>query len=187
VENDLLSDVTVSANVADGTVLVRGGSSAAIYLLDQNLKRLIPSKSIKSKYQLNGNVGVFPRAPWLALPRGRHLFEYASDDVQITPCHEGGRGRITLPLQQMTLGAGREALIMLFHGQSRVAGRIIQKKVGQIAPGMNGTENTLPSWWFSSRYGFGRVFSRVRLEGDIASDALFTREPGYRLTIASCG
>ena len=60
VENDLLSDITVGANVADGTVLVRGGSASAIYLIDQNLKRLIPSEAIKSKYQLNGNVQSIP-------------------------------------------------------------------------------------------------------------------------------
>jgi hypothetical protein len=60
VEEDLLSDIDVGPNVGDGTVLVRGGSAAAIYLVDQNLKRLIPSESVKSKYQLNGNVHSIP-------------------------------------------------------------------------------------------------------------------------------
>ena len=70
VENDLLSDIDVGANVGDGTVLVRGGSAAAIYLLDQNVKRLIPSESIKTKYQLNGNVHSIPPSALASIGTG---------------------------------------------------------------------------------------------------------------------
>jgi hypothetical protein len=48
VENDLLSDITVEATVADCTALVNGGS-AVCNLIDHNLKRLIPSNAIKAK------------------------------------------------------------------------------------------------------------------------------------------
>lgn len=60
VENDLLGDITVGSPVEDGTVLVRGGSAATIYLVEASTKRLIPTESIKEKYNLNGAVHSVP-------------------------------------------------------------------------------------------------------------------------------
>jgi hypothetical protein len=57
---ELLEVVTAGVPIADGAMLVRAGDDANIYFVEGQIKRLIPSETIKAKLQLNGNVHSLP-------------------------------------------------------------------------------------------------------------------------------
>jgi hypothetical protein len=58
----LLTDVSQGSPIADGTELVRAGSDAKIYFVENKIKRWIPTETIKCRFQLNGDVHSQPLA-----------------------------------------------------------------------------------------------------------------------------
>jgi PASTA domain len=78
----LLTEVTLGLPIADGTELVRAGSDAKIYFVENKTKRWITDEGAKRQFQLNGNVHSLPLATVNSLADGP---PFVTQQVMVVP------------------------------------------------------------------------------------------------------